>query len=138
MHELFLRGSSVLGMGKKMAAEILHVLDLNPNPSNLEGFGTPASFSGAWTKHWCRVEGLAARQPQKMSLYLGGARVGHPTYFDRYTISPATMVHNTFVSRISSGEIVRTSRSSKIKSARLPAAISPMESRFIARAEFRV
>src|ERR1700678_912317 len=59
-------------------------------------------------------------------------------HFARYTIFPATIVHNTFVSRISSGETVKTSRSSKTKSARLPAAIIPMESRFIARAEFRV
>src|SRR3984885_14165074 len=59
-------------------------------------------------------------------------------HFARYTIFPATIVHNTFVSRISSGEAVKTSRSSKTKSARLPAAIIPMESRFMASAELRV
>jgi hypothetical protein len=37
------------------------VLNLNPNPSNLEGFGTPASFNGAWSKHRCRAEGFATR-----------------------------------------------------------------------------
>jgi hypothetical protein len=41
--------------------KFLYVLDLNPNPSNLEGFGTPASFNGAWTKHRCRAEGFATR-----------------------------------------------------------------------------
>ena len=61
MRELFLRGSSVLGMRTKMAAEILQVLDINPNPSNLEGFGTPASFNGAWTGPRCRAEGFATR-----------------------------------------------------------------------------
>jgi hypothetical protein len=60
------------------------------------------------------------------------------THFARYTIFPATIVHNTFVSRISSGETVKTSRSNKAKSARFPAAMVPMESRFMARAEFRV
>jgi hypothetical protein len=48
-------------MRTKMAAEILQVLDINPNPSNLEGFGTPASFDGAWTGPRCRAEGLATR-----------------------------------------------------------------------------
>jgi hypothetical protein len=65
VRELFLRGSSVLGMREKIAegvpAEILQVLDLSPNPSNLEGFGTPASFNGTWTKHRCRAEGFATR-----------------------------------------------------------------------------
>lgn len=56
----------------------------------------------------------------------------------RYTVLPAAIVHNTLVSRISSGEIVKTSRSNKTRSARLPAAMVPMESRFMARAEFRV
>ena len=42
--------------------KFLYVLDLNPNPSNLEGFGTPASFSGVWTKHRCRAEGFATRR----------------------------------------------------------------------------
>ena len=61
-----------------------------------------------------------------------------PAHFARNTIVPATIVHNTFASRISSGEIVKTSRSSRTKSARLPGAIVPIESRFMARAEFRV
>ncbi len=59
MRELFLRGSSVLGMRGGMVAEILQVLGLSPNPSNLVGLGTPASFNGAWTEHWWRAEGLA-------------------------------------------------------------------------------
>jgi hypothetical protein len=68
--KIFLRGSSVLGMRGRdgggvypvLESEIfLYVLGLNPNRSNLEGFGTPASFSGAWTKHWCRAEGFATR-----------------------------------------------------------------------------
>jgi hypothetical protein len=37
------------------------VLNLSPNPSHLEGFGTPASLSGAWTRHRCRAEGFATR-----------------------------------------------------------------------------
>ena len=44
-----------------MAAGILQVLDLNTNPSNFEGFGTPASFNRAWTERWCRAEGFATR-----------------------------------------------------------------------------
>jgi len=56
VRELFLRASSDLGMRRKMTTGILQVLDLNPNPSNLEGFGTSARFNGAWTEHWCRAE----------------------------------------------------------------------------------
>jgi hypothetical protein len=67
VRELFLRSSSVLGMRQRSSRSLigaeecvfLYVLHLNPNPSNLEGFGTPASFSGAWTKHRCRAEGSA-------------------------------------------------------------------------------
>ena len=86
-----------------------------------------------------------SRRPRSRALHWRtvktGAGVLWPTasgHFARYTVFPATIVHNTFVSRICSGEIVRTSRSSKTRSARLPAAIVPMESRFMARAEFRV
>lgn len=73
------------------------------------------------------------------------ARVGFPSakatrfcHFARYTTFPATIVHNTFVCRISSGETVSTSRSSRTKSARLPGAMLPIEFMFMARAEFRV
>ena len=71
MRELFLRGSSILGMRWRCRAGLtgasergfLYVLDLNPNPSNLEGFGTPASFKGVWTERWCRAEGFASPSP---------------------------------------------------------------------------
>src|SRR5258706_16452495 len=72
---------------------------------------------------------------QRHNCELHGAMALH---FALYTVFPATIVHNTLVSRISSGEIVKTSRSSKTKSARLPGTMVPMESRFMARAEFRV
>jgi len=54
------------------------VLDLNTNPSNLEGFGTPASFNGAWTKHRCRAEGSATRRNEISVLC---ERVRNPSEF---------------------------------------------------------
>jgi hypothetical protein len=51
------------------------VLDLNPNPSNFEGFGTPASFNGAWTKHRCRAEWSATHPPKRITAV---ARLAHP------------------------------------------------------------
>src|SRR5580704_2768426 len=75
-------------------------------------------------------------QPDQQLTQLSHKQVS--THFARYTIFPATIVHTTFVSRISCGETVNTSRSSKTRSARFPRAIVPMESIFIARAEFRV
>jgi hypothetical protein len=53
------------GLTNASGRRILYVLDLNPNPSNLEGFGTPASLSRVWTRHRCRAEGLATRPDRK-------------------------------------------------------------------------
>jgi hypothetical protein len=89
---------------------------------------------GGASREWESGIGKVFVSPNRMNKYSNQ----HCSHFARYTIFPATIVHNTFASRISVGEIVKTSRSSKAKSARLPAAMVPMESRFIARAEFRV
>ena len=64
MRELFLCGSSVLGMGG-YSRESVAVVRAKPEPFLYEPqkrFGTPASFNRAWTKHWCRADGFATRR----------------------------------------------------------------------------
>ena len=51
MHELILRGSSVLGMREEIAAEIVQVLNLNPNASEKRSVRHPHEFQRCmdWT-----------------------------------------------------------------------------------------